>query len=272
MSTILRPLSTGELLDRTFFLYRKHFTLFVGIVALPHLVVLATQIFSGAAGKSNPINAVLMLLIQGIVYLLAMSASQAGTVYAISNVHLDRPTSVSESLGAIKGMVVRIALITIGVGIGVGFGLILLIIPGVILALKWSLAIPVSVIEDKGLRESTDRSSELTKGDRGKIFVIYFLFVVLIYIVTLLWEGPLLAAFGYHAAQLKTAVIPTWFAISVAVGSFVTQSLVGPLLTIALSLVYYDERVRKEAFDLQLMMSTVEGKLPGTSAAAGAGQ
>jgi hypothetical protein len=33
---------------------------------------------------------------------------------------------------------------------------------------------------------------------------------------------------------------------------------VGPIGTIAFSLVYYDQRVRKEAFDLQLMMSTLD--------------
>jgi hypothetical protein len=37
MTTQLRPLSTGELLDRTFSLYRSHFVVFLGIVALPHL-------------------------------------------------------------------------------------------------------------------------------------------------------------------------------------------------------------------------------------------
>jgi hypothetical protein len=37
----LRPLSLGELLDRTFALYRQHFALFVGITALPQLLTLA---------------------------------------------------------------------------------------------------------------------------------------------------------------------------------------------------------------------------------------
>ena len=41
MTASLRPMSLGELLDRTFFLYRKHFLLFVGIIAFPHLAVLA---------------------------------------------------------------------------------------------------------------------------------------------------------------------------------------------------------------------------------------
>jgi hypothetical protein len=45
-------------------------------------------------------------------------------------------------------------------------------------------------------------------------------------------------------------------------------SLVGGLAMIALTLVYYDERVRKEAYDLQLMMATLEIK-PESGAAAG---
>jgi hypothetical protein len=35
-----------------------------------------------------------------------------------------------------------------------------------------------------------------------------------------------------------------------------------PQLTIALTLLYYDERVRKEGFDLQWMMSNLEGAAP----------
>jgi hypothetical protein len=47
-----------------------------------------------------------------------------------------------------------------------------------------------------------------------------------------------------------------------AIGIFVSTSLVGALATIALSLIYYDQRVRKEGFDLQLMMSTLESGAP----------
>jgi hypothetical protein len=42
---------------------------------------------------------------------------------------------------------------------------------------------------------------------------------------------------------------------------FVAGSLTAPLATIGIALVYYDERVRKEAFDLQLMMASL-GALP----------
>jgi len=48
MVTVLRPLSTSELLDRTFHLYRNNFLVFVGIAAIPQLAVLALQLGSAA--------------------------------------------------------------------------------------------------------------------------------------------------------------------------------------------------------------------------------
>src|SRR5271168_4985940 len=49
----LRPLSVGELLDRTFSLYRQNFLLFFGISAIPHLLVLAVQLTQLAVTKSR---------------------------------------------------------------------------------------------------------------------------------------------------------------------------------------------------------------------------
>ena len=40
----LRPLSVGEILDRTFSLYRQHFVSIVGIAALPQLAILAINL------------------------------------------------------------------------------------------------------------------------------------------------------------------------------------------------------------------------------------
>src|SRR5713226_10205336 len=50
-SADLRPLSLGELLDRTFTLYRNHFWLFVGIMAVPQLLLLAIGLVGVAIGS-----------------------------------------------------------------------------------------------------------------------------------------------------------------------------------------------------------------------------
>jgi hypothetical protein len=257
-------MSLGELLDRSFFLYRTHFAMFVGIIALPHLVLLAFQLIGVAMGRGARPGFAAMTVVWSlatmVIYLGVLAASQGATVAAVSKVHLGNDTSISESFAGIKGRILYLALIMIGMGVGIGIGFILLIVPGVILALMWALTIPVAVLEDKGLRDSTSRSSELTKGGRGRIFMIYFLFLVLTYIVYILWEIPIFAAIGLfsHGQRVATA-LPVWTLIAFPVGTFLTQCLVGPLLTIALSLIYYDQRVRKEAFDLHLMMSTLDG-------------
>ncbi len=275
MTTTLRPMSLGELLDRSFYLYRKHFLLFVGIIALPHLVFLAFQLIGVAIHPQSTAAFTAMggvwLLATMVIALGATAASQGATVIAVSKVHLGSESSISEAFAGIKGRILYLALIMIGVGIGIGVGLILLIVPGIILALMWALAIPVAVLEDKGLRDATSRSSELTKGNRGRIFMVYFLYLVLLYIVILLWEIPIFAMLGIftHAGQQHPIkVLPIWTQIAFPVCTFLSQCLVGPLLTIALSLVYYDQRVRKEAFDLQLMMSTIDSAQGGTSAPA----
>jgi hypothetical protein len=204
-----------------------------------------------------------------VIYMGAIAASQGATVVAVSRVHLGQEISVSESFAGIKGRILYLALIMIGVGIGIGIGLVLLIVPGIIFALMWALTIPVAVLEDKGLSDATSRSSELTKGSRGRIFMIYFLYLVLLYIVILLWETPMLAAIGLftHGHRLATG-LPIWTQVAFPVCTFLSACLVSPLLTIALSLVYYDQRVRKEAFDLQLMMSTLDGMQGGPAAPA----
>ena len=54
---------------------------------------------------------------------------------------------------------------------------------------------------------------------------------------------------------------PVWAEVVVQFGSFVTQALMAPIMTIALTLVYYDERVRKEAFDLKHMMQQLDAAI-----------
>lgn len=275
MTTALRPLSTGELLDRTFSLYRSHFGLFIAIFAIPHLVVLAFQLVGvSMQTPGTDISRALMTSIWslGAVFLTVIfsAASQAATVVAVSNVHLDRPASVADSFTRVKGEIAGVIGMSMLVGLGVGVGFIALIVPGILLALMWSLAVPVKVLENKGATDAMSRSSDLTKGDRGRIFVIWLLFFVMGIGISLLLQWPIEIAAGVSTRGALQRSPAIWQVASL-VATFVSECLVGPLGTIAFSLVYYDERVRKEAFDLQLMMTTLDAPiLPGSPAQAGA--
>ncbi|HTT22251.1 MAG TPA: hypothetical protein VMG82_25205 [Candidatus Sulfotelmatobacter sp.] len=275
MTTALRPLSTGELLDRTFSLYRSHFGLFVGIFALPYLVVLAYRcvglIFQSPAPQLS--NMVVSLLWNvGALFLIVIvsAASQAATVVAVSNLHLDRPASVMDSFSAVKAQILGVLGLSMIVSMAAGMACLFFIVPGVLLFIMWSLAVPAKVLEQKGVFDSMSRSMELTKGSRGRIFVIGLLVIVLAFAVSWLLQWPILIAAGF---SLKGGIqrLTIGWQVAMLISEFVSRSLVGALSTIALSLVYYDQRVRKEAFDLQLMMSTIDATaMPGSPAQVGA--
>src|SRR5205823_9013055 len=66
-------------------------------------------------------------------------------------------------------------------GLGVFFGLILLVVPGLIAIARWSLIVPLVMIEGLGWRDAFRRSSELVRGRTGRVLVI----VVIANIVTI---------------------------------------------------------------------------------------
>jgi hypothetical protein len=263
MAAALRPLSTGELLDRTFSLYRSHFVLFVGIFALPHLCVLALQCLAFAfqtpgLNLRNVLVTSAFNLIAALLSLVVVAASQAATVVAVSQVHLDRPAGVVASFSKVKNQIVGVIGLSLRVGILVGLWSLLLIVPGVLKAIEWSLAVPAKILEDKNAGEAMSRSSELSRGNRGRIFVIWLLFFVLSIGVSMLLQWPIQIAAGSARGVTALQRAGAGWQVASLVATFVSQCLVGPLATIAFSLVYYDERVRKEAFDLQLMMATID--------------
>jgi len=126
--------------------------------------------------------------------------------------------------------------------------------------LRWSLAIPVTVLEGGGLRASMRRSKALTYDRRGRIFVIYLLIVALTWVVKIVCQTPFYIILGLRTSRSPWLLNQTARLIQVG-GTFLSASLIGALLTIAMTLIYYDERVRREGLDLQLMMSAAESAL-----------
>ena len=258
MATVLRPLSLSEILDRTFFLYRKHFVLFVGIVALPELIVLAIQLIGGAVKlQGSLLGGTIIGAVAGLVNVLTLGSAHAATTIAVSDVHLGRPISIGGAYSAIKSRLLPIIGIIFLIDLGIGFGFVLLIAPGIYLALSWALSIPVTVLEGTGLNATVNRSSVLTKNDKGRIFLVALLLVILVWIVTAFIGMPLgvIAALSHRNDPTG---LQAWITMFGAVAEYIGVCLVGPLLTIGITLLYFDNRVRKEGFDLQLMMATMQ--------------
>lgn len=113
---------------------------------------------------------------------------------------------------------------TLATSIAIGFGLILLIVPGVLLLVRWQVAGPARVIEGPGLREALRRSAVLTNGHRGAIlglFALYCLAIATQSGVSGLLSLPDAISFG-SAFQMK--IEPLYIAKAVA-AAVLTQLL-----------------------------------------------
>lgn len=286
----LRPMSLGEVLDRTFHLYKTHFWLFAGIAALPFSLLLVVQVgfaAAGLAGTKGPVTpgpplspaAVSGMIgggaVVGILYFLMIGAAHAATVFAVSDLYLARPTSIRGSFSRVGWKVFRVLWLffLIGLIIVVGFvivgmfgfalrspaliglGLVVLIVPMVIFMCRVAVSVPAAMLEDLGAVRAMERSVHLTKGHALQIFVIFLLVVVATYVAILVLQMPFLILLMASVAAHKT---PS-FGLQVLqqIAAFVSQVLVGPIGTIAFSLMYYNLRVRKEAFDIQHLMTSM---------------
>jgi hypothetical protein len=157
--------------------------------------------------------------------------------------------AIAASMGTTLAVITSITLLAIGFAVSL------------YLMLNWSLIIPVTVLEGGWFRVSSRRSRALIQGSRWRVFVIYLLMGLLAGVVTVMLEFLLLFSISllrirdYRTVQMIAQVV-------VAVALFMGISIVGALATISLSLVYFDQRVRKEGFDLQLMMATLQQATP----------
>jgi hypothetical protein len=277
----LRPLSLGEILDRTFSLYRRNFVLFLGINALPQLLILAfnlaqTFLTAAPAAVGRPPAAELQargatglmafgfigIIIGFILYLIVILFAQGGTVFAVSELYLGRSTSIGASLRRMRGNLGSLFGVLLLNGLATMAAFIFLIIPGIYVACRLMTCVPAALLEDLGPRASLERSFGLTKDYAGRAFVIYLLYFILLYAAIFLFMFPF--AFLAGMAAKDPSLMRTWMSVS-HVGNFFAAVLVTPFITIAAAVFYYDLRVRKEAFDLQFMMNP-SGNIPSGTA------
>lgn len=286
----LRPLTLGEILDRTFSIYRSNFKLFVGLAALPAAVELIMNLIQLAMvhplrHQTPQLTTSLVTLgfacVSGLLLFLAANMIQAATVFALSETYLGNQITIVSSLRAtisrwysylgvalwqigsfiwipillvIPGVVLIVAMKGSGLailgGVLVFIGVLGGYIGGLIMYLRNSLGVQAVVIEGLTVRKAMRRSKVLTAGAKGRIFVVLLISGVL-YIVIAMLQAPLLFLIGMAAKHGNEAIGAHAGLLLV---NFAGRSLVGPVAMIGVSLVYFDQRVRMEALDLVMLM------------------
>jgi len=216
---------------------------------------------------SNLLGILALGLIGGF-FLLPISL---GAVFrAITDVALGRPATIGSVLREtlarylpLLGLVALGILMLIGWIIAETIGFILLILPGfavlcaaIYLAVRWSLVVAAMMAEDIGPIRGLGRSWNLVSGSWWRTFGILLIVWVLQVIITY----GLFILFGVIAALFSTG---DFQAALVQVGGTLLSAVVSPIAYIAITLLYFDLRVRKEGLDLdQLATQTSPGPAP----------
>ncbi|MGW7361086.1 hypothetical protein ACWGI0_31840 [Streptomyces sp. NPDC054802] len=233
-----------------------------------------------------------------LIMLVGTLLSTALLTVVISRSVLGRPVTLAEAwrearprLPHLLGLILllplgSIVITTVGVLPGAlvgGAGVLLSVLGGLAaigviiwLGIRFSLASPALVLERQGVIASLRRSAKLVQGTWWRIFGITLLTLLLVFIVSLVIVLPFtilaFAVDGTALSELFTGAAPNFgwgFLIIASIGSVIASSITYPITAGVTVLLYVDQRIRREALDLELARAA---GLPGYgSAPPGAG-
>ena len=269
-ATPFEPMSIGQILDRTFILYKNHFVRFLAVVAVVQVplalvsILITTGLHSTLlAGDAGPdlsagvlVAGIVGLVVTFLLLIIAQQLANGALIKAISESYLGGDASVGQCYAAVLPRLLTLLLASFAVGILVLVGLVFCIVPGVILMLLFAVVTPVIVVEDAGVSSAMSRSKALVSGNMGKVFAVVFVAGLIVWIMN--YVSQKVGVFvGVRAVSSPTAA-----AFVAGLVAMVGQLLAVPISATAVVLLYYDLRIRKEGFDLEMLARSMGSELP----------
>ncbi|HTU85468.1 MAG TPA: hypothetical protein VMF57_07825 [Solirubrobacteraceae bacterium] len=159
----VQPISPGAIVARIWELYRDQFSVLVSTAVALYALQFVIYFLVGSAASLAVLVVfwALSILYQGMVVKL---------VQDIQDGHRDH--SVLGLMRSVEPVFWPLAAVSILFGISVSIGFVLLIIPGLILVVIWSVVAPVTVLERPGIFAAFGRSRELVRGNGWNVFAV----------------------------------------------------------------------------------------------------
>ncbi len=277
----LSPLSAGQILDRAIRLYRRNFFTFVGIIAVVQVPLSLLSLIASFLGYQSPavaleeefyLQQILASLAQLVLVfvnaVLVNGLATAALTRAIAEEYFGESVSVVEAYRRIGGKWGRL----VGAILLAGLFSLLLFIWFIIPCIGWAtgagiifffamvitpLVAPIVVLEDKAAGAAIRRAWDLA---RRRFWPVVGFVALLTLFSILVVSGPtLLLTFGFQFAG--ETLVPSSdpfviFAVQTVVTTLVQilmSLLYTPLQLTAMTLLYFDLRVRTEGFDLTML-------------------
>lgn len=278
VSSLLQPMSFVDILDGMFMLYRQHFRLFFGIVAVYIVIGFGLDLISVSTVTGvAPGTGIAIAVFVGIGSFVVSFLVAAGLAYASALVYLDRDIIAQDALqqawqrffsllgsAILWGLVVCGLFVTI---IGIPFA--------IYFSVRWGLYTLPVLFEETTARNALRRSTELVRGTWWRVCGIMLAVSVIAFMISFILE----ASFGFILTLIGVAEIEgatTWWDtirrlflpmpnevgwFPYAIRRLVSVTIAGlamPISIIGSMLLYFDLRIRKEAFDIETMAANVE--------------
>jgi hypothetical protein len=257
----LRPRSATEIIDAAAQLLRQHYQELVATTALFMIpVILLRLIFPVQAFTPGQMPVLSSFRGGFVVWCAAIvfgSMSNGAVVTIVSDSYLGRDVTISAAINRVIGRFGTVLGAAILQALAIGLGFVLLLIPGFIFLAWYFATMNVVMVEGKGASEALRRSHELVKGSVGRV------------LGTLLLAGIIVVVIQFLVSMVLALVVP---ALRTNVNlttilSYIVGIFIYPLVTVVITLLYYDLRIRKEGFDLELMGKELGFATPAPAAA-----
>lgn len=267
------PMSVGGILDKTFTLYRRNFLRFITIVAVIQTPIalisliwtstLVQGIPDGSAAQvgtpeyRGPEAASLAIIAAGSMVTLLTTVvghalCQGALARSVSEAYLGNEITVGQTFRGVLPKLMPLIGASILVGLVVGLGFLLLVVPGVIFGLWFFVATPSIIVENQGVISGMSRSKALVSGNLGKVFAVG----LLVWLIAMVISVPMAWIATFASAVLAGGNATLGLFISQFAG-LVGEVLAAPVGAAAAILLYYDLRIRKEGFDLQMLAQSM---------------
>ena len=275
-TTPLQPMGFTDILDGMFTFYRNHFRLFITIGVVYLVLSFGVDLLSVFLLETDAttVAGLVILLFTVLISVAVSTFVVAGLAYASAHVYLGREIIPGIALErawqrfwTYLGSLILWSLVVGGLTItiiGIPFA--------IYFSVRWGLySLPV-MLEGTTARNALRRSTELVKGTWWRVFGIMLaisLISFMIYFILEASSGFLLTWTGLSEAEAPTGLLDTlrqlfvptpseigWFSYTIRrLVSLIIATFTMPISVIGSTLLYFDLRIRKEAYDIEMQVT-----------------
>ena len=258
----------GRVLNRTFGAIKNNLVSFLGasliIMGIPMLIIGLYPLFMGTGGllDGDTISEGAIMgifgaaIISGIFVMIGSIILQGALIFGAVADFNGRKAPLSECLSVAFRYFFPLLGLGILVALGTMAGFIALIIPGIFIALGWSIAAPVLIVEGKGITESISRSWNLTKGYKRWILLLFIIITIISIIITAIITALTLVAGDPTMVMLEGG--STTYHILNAIFSALAQAISTMISATGVAAVYYEIRQLKEGIGAESLAAVFD--------------